>query len=569
MPDDTLVAVLTAHAAEHPDRVALTFVPDLARNPDGESLTYAALDADARRLAVRLRERLVVGDRALLMYPSGLEFAVALAGCLYAGVIAVPVPLVDRGEASRDRATRVVRDAAATTVLTESAAEAAVSAWREAAGLTSVALLVSDRDGGTDAGAWTPPAIEGDSFAILQYTSGSTSEPRGVILDHRCVLAQVAMSRRMMAVGPEHRFGGWLPMYHDLGLMSQFLQPLVLGASCVLTPPFEFLKRPLRWLHLIDRHRLEVSLAPNFAYDLCRRKVTDEQLSTLDLSGWAIAGIGAEAVQATTLAAFAQRFAPAGFRREAFTVGYGLAEATVYTSVGERTEAPAVRTIDADRLERDEFVPVAADATGRTRVSCGRPCEIDVRIVHPGTNESLPEGRVGEIWLRGPAVARGYWGANAATTRTFQAVTAAGEKGFLRTGDLGTLYDGELFVTGRLKETLLVRGRNLYPQDIEQAVSGWHKAFQEGIGAVFAVDGSGGEEVVVIQECRARPGDEAQCDSLVALIRDGLFQTFGLASGRVFLVRPGSVPRTTSGKVQRTLVRQLYRAGDLLSPHRG
>ncbi len=567
---DTLVAVLQQHAHRQGDRQALTFVADLAQHPAGESLSYHDLDLLARRTAGLLQDRYAVGERAMLLFPSGLQFAVAMLGCMYAGLIAVPVPVPDRSAESRRRCAGVVRHAEVRVVLTEAASLPAVTGWRDTEGLGALECVAVDRAGPADPDAWVRPDIGPDTVAMLQYTSGSTSEPKGVIITHDTILTQVAMSRRMMGVGRDSRFGGWLPMHHDLGLLGQLLQPVALGAVSVFMPPFEFLKRPVRWLELIDRHWLEVSLAPNFAYQMCAVKVTDEQVAQLDLSGWQVAGNGAEAVQASTLEAFARRFAPAGFRAEAFTVGYGLAEAMAYTTVGPRDEAPLVCRIDAAKLEHDEFVPAGGSDGGSdggaaqvvSRVSCGRPCEVEIRIVDPQTATPLPDGRVGEIWLRGRAVAPGYWAADEATRAAFGAATSTGEKGYLRTGDLGTLYSGELFVTGRLKDMLVVRGRNLYPQDIEHEVSSWHDALRTGVGAVFAVPSGNGaedtEELVLVHECPGTLPELAGPATLAATIRHRMARQFGINFGGVVLVRPGGVARTTSGKVRRSAMRQLF-----------
>jgi acyl-CoA synthetase (AMP-forming)/AMP-acid ligase II len=553
---NTLVEVLRDHAVRLGDRPALTFVADLRAEPAGRSLSYQELDLAARRLAGWLQQsRYAAGDRAMLVYPSGLEFAVAMVACWYAGVIAVPTATPGVSAPSHRRATRVARDADVAVILTDSRSLAGVLAWRSEASLRRVQCVATDRIS-SDPDAWTPPPITPESLALLQYTSGSTGEPRGVMVGHDTVLAQIATTRRVMAVSERTRFGGWLPMHHDLGLMSQLLQPLTLGATSVFMPPVEFLKRPVRWPQLIDAHRIEASLAPNFAYDLCRRAVTDAQLARLDLSGWEIAGVGAETVRASTLASFAERFAVAGFRPQAVTVGYGLAESMVYSSAGRRDDPPVVCHVDPDRLEKHEFVP---DATrGRAKVSCGRPCEVEVRIVDPETTQPLPDGRVGEIWLRGPAIARGYWAAPEATRCTFGAVTAAGDGAYLRTGDLGTMHQGELYVTGRTAEILIVRGRNVYPQDIEDDVASWDEALEAGAGAVFTVT-EPADRVVVVYECRTvtRPA------ALTTLVRERLAREHGIRAGGVVLVRAGGIARTTSGKVRRSVVREEFLTGRL------
>lgn len=568
----SLVTVLREHAATHPDRPALVYASDPAQAAGDLPLSYGELDLAARRLAVRLRERVPVGERAMLLYPPGLPFCAAFAGCLYAGVVAVPVPL-PAGNPQRDkRATRIARDAGIAVVLTEAGSHAGVTAWRDAAGLGDLPCVATDpvvAPGVTegDETQWTVPPVAAHAPMMLQYTSGSTSDPKGVVISHDNVLSQVAMSRRVMGVGDHTRFGGWLPMHHDLGLVAQLLQPLVLGATSVFMSPFEFLKRPVRWLQLIQRHRVECSLAPHFAYEVCARHVSDSQAATLDLSGWRVAGIGAEVVRAQTLDAFVERFAPAGFRAEALTPGYGLAEVTVYATVTPRTTAPRVLAVDADRLERNEFVPVPTDRDGNTPlvVSSGLPCEMEVRIVDPDTGQPLADGRVGEVWLRGPGVALGYWGAAQATMDTFGGTLATGERGFLRTGDLGAMHEGELYVTGRRKDLLIVRGRNLHPQDIEYEIQALHEALRGRHGGVFAVSGfTPDEHVVFTQECSGElAGDRERLAKVAALVREWSAREIGIRPAAVVLLRPGGVSRTASGKVQRALMREHFMNGSL------
>ncbi|MBB5874091.1 acyl-CoA synthetase (AMP-forming)/AMP-acid ligase II [Allocatelliglobosispora scoriae] len=558
----TVAAVLRRHAVERADRSALIYAADPAVATADIALTYADLDRAAQRLAVWLRARMPAGSRAMLLYPPGLGFAVAFVGCLYADVIAVPVPMPAAGIRQRDQqATGIARDAGIAVALTESASLPTVTAWRDAAGLADVLCAATDAlDDAADAPPWTPPDADAASPVMLQYTSGSTGDPKGVVITHHNVLAQVAMTRRVMAASEQSRFGGWLPMHHDMGMIVQLLQPLVLGATSVFMSPFEFLKRPVRWLQLIERHRVDISLAPHFAYEVCARHVTDAQVAGLDLSCWTVAGIGAEAVRARTLDAFSERFGPAGFRREALTVGYGMAEATVYASVGARGIAPTVHAVDGDLLERNEFRPVPATRDTPTIVSCGNPCEMEIIVVDPATSTPLPEGGVGEVWLRGDGVAGGYWGAAAATAATFGGTLAGGESGYLRTGDLGAVHGGELYITGRLKDLLIVRGRNLHPQDIEDEVRSLHEALHTRYGAVVAVPGQPqGEHVVILQECSGElAGDTERLAELVGLIRDHAANQIGFHAAAVVLLRPGGVSRTASGKVQRALMREHF-----------
>ncbi|TMQ95630.1 fatty acyl-AMP ligase [Actinomadura soli] len=558
-----LVTLFRDRVAAHPDAEALAFLADPSDLTGGMvRWSYARLDEEARGRAAWLRERLAPGSRVLLLHPSGPEFAAALLGCLYAGMIAVPAPLPGRYRHHRRRLAAIAGDSGAAAVLTTGRDLGEVREWiadvAAEAPLAGVPVGAGDEPRFGDPGAWEPVRLDRSTTALLQYTSGSTGAPKGVVIRHDHILFNAAEG--IGELRWHGHAGGWLPLYHDMGL-NQLLWPLLNGDRCVLMEPSAFVRRPVRWLQLIDVHDVHMSFAPNFAYELCVRKVRDEDLAGLDLSRWHLAGCGSEPIDPRVLAAFADRFAPAGFRREALAPVYGLAEATVYVS-GRPGRPPVTRRVDLDALAEGAFTPAAPGRPAREVVSCGPPTgTCDVRVVDPASREVLPEGRLGEIWLRGRSVSPGYWGRddNAAT---FDAATADGIGGHLRTGDLGALHDGELYVHGRLKDMIIVHGRNVYPQDVEQELRARHPELGKA-GAVFGGPDAAAPEsaVVVTHEVAGVPAD--RLPSLAAEIRHTVGREFGVGVAAVALLKPGSVPRTTSGKVRRSAMRDLFHGGGL------
>ncbi|MFF0221211.1 fatty acyl-AMP ligase [Streptomyces sp. NPDC004629] len=542
---------------------AFIFLPDDARGSVPQHLSFAGLDQEARRVASWLQERGAAHRQVLLLYPAGLDFIKAFTACLYAGAVAVPGPLPTEQGRHFSRVSGILRDAEACAVLTDSAHAPEISAWLAAEGLTDVPCLATDDPAQGAADAWHAPALTPDSRAFLQYTSGSTSDPKGVVVSHRNLLANEAAIQRSIGTGPGTVCGGWLPFYHDMGLIGHILHPLYLGIPAVLMAPFTFLKRPVRWLKMVGDYKITTGGGPNFAYDLCVRRVTDAQLRTLDLSSWTTACNGAEPVRAETVRAFSERFAPAGFRPEAFFPCYGMAETTLLVSGIPRGAAPRVLDVDAEALERGELAGPRAKHPTRSLVSSGIVRDFEVRVVDPETRVERPAGGVGEIWLKGDSVASGYWKRPKTNQEIFDAAIrdATGEDGggWLRTGDMGVLRDGQLYVTGRLKEMVILAGRNLYPQDVERAVQSVDKALGTGAGAVFAVE-TDREHLVAIQE--VRPGAVAgDLRTLASAVQSFISKEFSVPAGNILLVRPGTVRRTTSGKIQRTLMRKLFLEG--------
>jgi acyl-CoA synthetase (AMP-forming)/AMP-acid ligase II/acyl carrier protein len=563
-----LVALLKRRAVGRPS-AGFTFLAQ--GEAESANLTYAELDAQARALAALLRHEVPPGERALLLYPPGLEFIAAFFGCLYAGVVAVPAYPPRLHDRTQVRLRAIARDAAPRVVLSTAAIRAAVLDGQETGGrlLASLPELQSARWIATDDPGIEPAAAElaepaADALAFLQYTSGSTATPKGVMVTHANLLHNERMIGAAFEQDRESVVVGWLPLYHDMGLIGNVLQPLSTGARCVLLPPVAFLQKPLRWLAAIDRYRGTTSGGPNFAYDLCVRRIGAEERQGLDLSSWRVAFNGAEPVRAATLDRFAEAFVSCGFRRQAFYPCYGLAEATLFVAGGVHGVEPRVKTVASAALERHEVLPVEAGSReGRSFVGCGRGWSGQrVVIADLAAGTECPPGRVGEIWVSGPSVARGYWRRPEATERDFQAFLAGtGEGPFLRTGDLGFLADGELFVTGRSKDLIILRGRNHYPQDIELTVEQADPALRSGCGAAFAVEVAGEERLVVVQEVERRLRDGLA--EVAERVRRAVAEEHEAQVHEVVLIRAGSLPKTSSGKVQRHACRAAYAAGEL------
>ncbi len=486
-PRDNFVSVLQHWARHRGDEVAYIYTDVESVE---EQLTYAQLWTEARALAGYLQERCRVraGDRILLLYPPGLDFVIGLFACHAAGAIAVPAyPPRRNRKASRIRS--IVVDADARWALSTTAVVDMLTGDQPHDDLIGVQLLATDSPKTRDLSKWRPPKLQESSLAILQYTSGSTGSPKGVMLNHANLIANSELI--LQAFQPCRKTCGmsWLPTYHDMGLVGGVLMPMYLGRPDVLTSPMTFLQRPLRWLQGISRYGITVSGGPNFAYQLCVDKIDDRDMEGIDLSTWEIAFNGAEPIRSATLDAFCQKFAPFGFRRGAFLPCYGMAETTLIVTGGPAETRPVITCFDGSRLEEKCVRPVECEAdSARRLVGCGAVLEGEtVLIVDPETGESLPGDSIGEIWVQSHSVGVGYYQRKDETERTFRAHTNRGEGPFLRTGDLGFLFDGQLYVSGRLKDMIVVRGVNRYPQDIEETVERACGVVQAGSVAAFAM----------------------------------------------------------------------------------
>ncbi|WP_105969124.1 fatty acyl-AMP ligase [Streptomyces geranii] len=561
-----LLTTLREQAARNPQQPAVTFVSDL--NDLKRSVrTRAELDLHSRRIASWIQERLSPGDRALLLYSPGIEFATAFSACVHAGVIAVPAPLPGRYRHERRRLAAIARDAGVRAVLTQESDLQDVEKWIAEEGVVGAVCHPTDAGDG-DPDAWTAPEVSPDTLALLQYTSGSTGDPKGVMVTHGNLAANVDRMAAMFGNDSNTTYGGWIPLYHDMGLIGLLLPGLLCGSGYVQMDPMSFLRRPYHWLRMLDACDVNFTAAPDFGYEMCVRRVTDEQLATLDLSRLKAAD-GSEPVRADVVTAFTERFAAAGLRPDALIPVYGLAEATLMAS---GTSGRPARCTDADAaaLENRELKPATGTRPSRVLVGCGAPSGSDALIVDPDTGDALPDGRIGEIWLDGPCVAAGYWENDDATDATFHARTSDGRGPFLRTGDLGGLIDGELYITGRRKDVLVLHGRNLHPADIEYELRSQHEELAGLHGATFMVGHDDAvataPAIVAVHEIRAHWGAE-RLGEIAVDMKQTIAREFGAPVAAVALVRPAGVRRTTSGKVQRSAMRALYLTGELDTLH--
>ena len=575
---ETIVDLLRQRAAYRPHDRAFTFLVD--GETEELNITYAELDRKARTVGAWLMASGMQGKRVLLLYPSGLDFIAAFLGCLYGGAIAVPA-YPPRKNRSVERIEAIAADANASVALTTRDVLDRFDALRATApSLEKLLWKVDSELEGDWAERWQRPDIHGQTLAFLQYTSGSTGTPKGVMLSHENLLHNSLRIMQAFEITRSQSGVFWLPSFHDMGLIGGILVPLYGGKFNVLMSPVAFLQKPLRWLEAISTYRATISGGPNFAYELCVRKITPEQRAKLDLSSWSLAFNGAEPVRPETIDAFCEAFAPCGFRREAFFPCYGLAESTLMVTGGMKFEPPVIRAFDAASIETGAALVRTGFAPGTRRlVGSGRELDgQDVLIVDPQTCEALPPGRVGEIWVSGPSVAQGYWNRPEDSQATFGAMLSQPEPAvsgqavskwrpnpgpYMRTGDLGFFDNGELFVTGRLKDLIIIRGRNHYPQDIEQAVEQSSPLVRAGSVAAFAVDVDGRERVVVTAELERGRREPAEIAGAFEAIRSRLALEQEVAVEAIVLVRPNSIPKTSSGKIQRHACKRQFLDGSL------
>jgi len=551
--------ILRYRAIHQPEKTAYIYLAD------GESesvrVSYQQLDQHACAIAARLQAIGAPSRRALLLYQPGLDYIAAFFGCLYAGVTAVPAyPPHPRRPFTRLRA--IAADSQAEFVLTTIALfERIESIFSTAADLTGLKFLATDSIETAGAAAWRQHVPRGDTLAFLQYTSGSTSTPKGVMVSHANLLYTLTDLDRAWDHTPNSIMVTWLPTFHDLGLIYGVLLPAYRGFLSYLFAPASFLQRPIRWLQAISSYGATHSAAPNFAYELCLRKTTPAERAELDLSSWQVALNAAEPVRADTLQRFAAAFEPSGFRLEVFCPGYGLAEASVKVSAERKRAGPVLYRAQAAALEQHRLAPAAdSDPTAQTIVGCGwSEIGATIRIVDPQTHIECPSDRIGEIWVASKSVAQGYWNNPQETTRTFGAHLAdSGAGPFLRTGDLGFARQGELFITGRHKDLLIIRGRNHYPHDIELTAEESHPALRSACGAAFSVDADNEEHLVLVQEIKRTHLKRLDAEAVGRAIRSAIVKAHDIQVQAIMFIKTGAILKTPSGKIQRQACRVAY-----------
>jgi acyl-CoA synthetase (AMP-forming)/AMP-acid ligase II len=551
---DTLVSILRHRAEALGDRPVYTLS---SGGQVTDRLSFSSLRADANAIAAQLALCTAPGDRVLILCPPGLDYIRAFFGCLVSGRVAVPA-YPPRHPRYLARLESILDDSLARCVLTTTPMRDAI---RSPGGALARIPIVWVDDVPPLLDDWEPYAPGASDLAFLQYTSGSTGAPKGVMVTHQNLIAHAAMMQRAFQLSADEPYVSWLPLFHDMGLMAM-LHAVYAGAHEIILSPLELVSRPFRWLEAITTHRATVSGGPNFAYDLCASRISEAEREQLDLSSWRIAFNGSEPVQAETLERFTLRFAGRGFRHAAHYPCYGLAEATLFVSGAGRPRDPVCKSLSRTALADGE-VRGDTSADAKRLIGCGQAFGGElVRIVHPDERRMLPDGSLGEIWVSSDAVAAGYWRNAPATAETFHATLAGAHQGrrYLRTGDLGFVDSGELYVAGRLKDLIIIRGQNYYPQDIEITAQHSHLALVAGGGAAFEHDGG----AVLVQELRRTGQGEGPAPAaVIAAIKQAVAETLGLDLTQVVLVQMHSIPRTSSGKIQRRQTHQLFLDGAL------
>lgn len=568
--NSTIVNVLLDRSVNQPNQTAYTFLAD-GENESG-SISYQELDLQARAIAVQLLNKVRSGDRALLVYPytAGLEFIAGFLGCLYAGVIAVTDYPRQHIKSLNQYQERIIDCQAAIALTTQEFGDRVKGQLLANPGmalkLKALPWIATDTVDVNLAQKWQLPEINSNTLAYLQYTSGSTGQPKGVMVSHGNIMHNSEVIYQSFGHSDRTRILMWLPMFHDMGLVGGVIQPLYTGLPAVLMSPIALAQKPLLWLQAISKYKITTSGGPNFAYDLLCQKVTEEQRAGLDLSHWQVAFSGAEPVKAETLAKFAELYQPCGFNQDAFYPCYGMAEATLFITGGSASHYPTITYVNQKALTTDKIETVSSDhPDAKAVVSCGNTWLGDqIIIVDPQSKTQLRDGCVGEIWTRGQGIGLGYWQKPEQTESTFQATLANNsDTTYLRTGDLGFIQDGELYITGRIKDMMILWGRNHYPQHIEETVESCHPALRPNHGAAFSVEVGGEEQLVVAHEINRSYLRNLNAEEVIGAIRlavgeQNLANVFAVA-----LLKTGSIPKTSSGKIQRRACQSMFLDGEL------
>ncbi|MDJ0744658.1 MAG: fatty acyl-AMP ligase [Xenococcaceae cyanobacterium MO_167.B27] len=565
-----LLDLLKYRAIAQPHDIAYRFLQD--GTTEIGNLTYQQLDTQAIAIASQLQAIVKPGGRALLVYPyhAGLEFIAAFMGCLYAGVIAVTKNPPRRGKAVSELTERV-KLSEASVLLTNTeflrVIDEEVAKNQEIRGkFKHFNRIATDTIDLALAKDWKEPKIISDTIAFLQYTSGSTGKPKGVMVSHNNILHNQETIRQGFAHDESAIVVGWLPMFHDMGLIGNVLQPLYLGTPSILMSPVYVAQQPWEWLKAIAHYQATTSGGPNFAYDLLCLKATPEKLANLDLSSWKVAFSGAETVRAETIARFSHIFANCGFNHSAFYPCYGMAEATLFITGSVPEQQPIIKYLDSSALEQNKVVEVAAEKPGsKPIVGCGKTwLDTEVIIVNPKTLTLCQEDEIGEIWVSGAGIGQGYWNQPEATKDTFAGnLKDSTTVKYLRTGDLGFLDNGELFITGRLKEVMIFWGRFCYPQHVEDTVQKSHPALRKNAGAAFSIDRDGADRLVIVQEVERSYLRSLNMEEIVTAISQSVGQEHEVEVYAIALIKTGSIPKTSSGKIQRRSCSNKFLEGSL------
>ena len=566
-PETNFLERLRYWADAQPEKVAYRFLE--GGEEESESLTYAQLDAKARAVAAKLVSQGFAGQRALMMYDPGLDFVIAFFACHYAGVTPVPA-YPPRRNRNMGRISAISDNARASVALTtQKILKRCGDQLQSSPGLKRVPWIATEDVPAELANDWVKPKISPDDLGLIQYTSGSTGTPKGVMLSHQNLIANCRLITRAFQIGRDRPICSWLPLYHDMGLVGGILNPMYTGVEEVLMSPVAFLTKPIRWLRAISNYKTWASGGPNFAYAWCTMKITPEDCEGLDLSGWRVAFNGAEPVRDDVMRRFSEKFEPYGFQHKAFYPCYGMAETTLIVTGGDPTSPPIVRNFNKHELVQHRVERVNHDDdNAKALVGCGQVLqEEEVLIVHPETRRPLPDDKIGEIWINSPSCGQGYWEREEESQETFKArLNPDNGKFYVRSGDLGFMDRGELFVAGRLKDMIIVRGVNRYPQDIEATVEQCHPLTRSGGSAAFALTRWDREHLVVVCEVdklASKDGmdSKSRYQEVISTIGAAISEEHDLPPDAIVLVRAYSIPKTSSGKVQRHACKKNFETG--------
>ncbi|MDQ3193991.1 MAG: fatty acyl-AMP ligase, partial [Bacteroidota bacterium] len=549
----TLVELSAWRAENYPDKRAYIYLEDGEK--ESGSFTYQEIHIRAKSIAAKLQSLDLKDERALLIYESGLDYIDSFFGCLYSGVISVPLHLPGKNK-SLSRISSIAKDSDARIILSTKEIRADLeNEFAKDEVLKNLKWVDTEAVSNDLAGVWKDTGINENTLAYLQYTSGSTGVPKGVMVDHRNLITNINIIDKSHQHNEHSIMVTWLPIHHDMGLIYGILLPFCCGYPCYFMTPQAFVQKPYRWLKSITKYKGTHNAAPNFAFELCINKITEEQKKDLDLSSWTVAMNAAEPVRAETITRFVDYFKECGFQLKHFSPGYGLAEGTLILTTTFKDDLPAMKRFDDGSMERNNYAKEAEANDFDSKIHVGHSHSIEdtkISIVNPVTLIECKDGEVGEVWASGVSIAQGYWKREDATTETFKASIADTNEGpFMRTGDLGFIRDNELYITGRYKDLIIIRGQNHYPQDIEYTVEASHPALRLGCVAAFSVEEEGEEHLGIVQEVQKNFLKDFDADEVIKAIRKGVSEEHDLQAHSITLIRPGTVPKTSSGKIQR------------------
>jgi acyl-CoA synthetase (AMP-forming)/AMP-acid ligase II len=545
---NNFVDLMLYRAEENANNILYTFLKD------GEdiagSLTFSDVDHFARIIGAKLQTDLKVGDRVLLFFPAGLEFIKAFLGCLYAGIIAIPLSMPRQRQTDFSQLRRIANHADASAVISLSQLSKDFSFSSQFKNIKHINVDEINPEIKND---WKKIEYKKDDLAFLQYTSGSTGFPKGVMVSHGNLLHNQMLAQKSFGSTEDSIFMSWLPHYHDMGLIGNILHQIYCGSQTILMSPTAFLQKPSRWLNAISKYHCTISGAPNFAYDLCVKRITEEQKKVIDLSSWIIAFNGAEKVNAESINKFSEKFSGCGFSKKNFYPTYGLAEGTLFATGGIPLTEPMYLSVDRKSLEKNKVIIVSPDSrNSQSLVSLGTAYADQLVItVDTDIGVTCNENKVGEIWIKGPSVAKGYWKDPKKTKEQFEGFLANGEGPFFKTGDTGFIKDRNLYLTGRLKDLIIIRGRNIYPEDIEMTAQNSHSALRTGNGAAFSIDIENQEQLVLIQEVERSAIRKMDIREVFKNISNEIIGKHELQTYAIFLIMPHTLLKTTSGKIKR------------------